>query len=477
MSHFAKSLAILLVLATGAAAETGSSSPARVPSSAAEINLSFAPVVAAAAPSVVNIYATRMVADRSTPLFNDPFFRQFFGDLTPSRPREQNALGSGVIVGEALVVSNFHVVENATDIRVVLADRREYAGSVVLADEAADLAVVKLTDAAGVDLPALTFADSDEIAVGDLVLAIGNPFGVGQTVSSGIVSGLARTGRGGGAYNAGGYFVQTDAPINPGNSGGALVDMGGRLVGINTQIVTRSGGSNGIGFAVPANLVARVVAQAEAGAASFTRPWAGIDVQPVEADIAEALGLDRPLGVLVQNLASESPFAAAGVQSGDLVLAIAGHAVNAPGELGFRLSLQELGADIPVRLLRDGRELTVSVEMRAAVSTDEKLDGGPVEVSGLGPFDGLVLQGIGPALRDRLGLAADRDGVIVLALSKPRQARNFQPGDIIAEINGTPIDTIDDFKAVTEAAVADGRRTWKVVLNRRGGLVYLTWRG
>ncbi len=477
MHRFARSLAIVLLFAAGATGATAQTGSPRVPSTAAEVNLSFAPVVAMAAPAVVNIYATRMVAERGTPLFEDPFFRQFFGDFAPSRPREQNALGSGVIVGEGLVVSNFHVVENATDIRVVLADRREFEGALILADEAADLAVIRLTDAAAQDLPALAFADSDEIAVGDLVLAIGNPFGVGQTVSSGIVSGLARTGRGGGAYNAGGYFVQTDAPINPGNSGGALVDMAGRLVGINTQIVTRSGGSNGIGFAVPANLVARVVAQAEAGAASFTRPWAGIDVQTVDADIAEALGLDSPLGVLVQDLASESPFAAAGVRPGDLVLAIAGHPVNAPGELGFRLSLQQLGAEVPVTLLRDGREKTVSVEMRAAVATDETLDGGPVKVSGIGPFDGVVLQEIGPALRARLGLPADSTGVIVMALDNPRQARNFQPGDIIAEVNGTQIDTMGDFKAVTEAAVADGRRTWKVVLNRRGGLVYLTWRG
>ncbi len=474
MTILARSLAVLLILVSGASAETEA---ARVPSSAAEISLSFAPVVAVAAPAVVNIYATRMVAERGTPLFEDPFFRQFFGDIAPSRPREQNALGSGVIVGGGLVVSNFHVVENATDIRVVLADRREFEGTLVLADEAADLAVIRLEGADDAALPALAFADSDAISVGDLVLAIGNPFGVGQTVSSGIVSGLARTGRGGGAYTAGGYFVQTDAPINPGNSGGALVDMSGRLVGINTQIVTRSGGSNGIGFAVPANLVARVVAQAEAGEASFIRPWAGIDVQPIDADIAEALGLDRPLGVLVQKVARESPFGTAGVLPGDVVLEIAGHAVNAPGELGFRLSLQELGSQVPVTFLREGGRQTVSVEMRAAVRAEEALDGGPVKVTAPGPFDGLILQEIGPALRDRLGLSSDRRGVIVLALDNPRQARNFQPGDIIAEINGTPIDTMDDFRAATEAAIADGRRTWKVVLNRRGGLVYLTWRG
>ncbi|PIE06858.1 MAG: serine protease [Rhodobacterales bacterium] len=467
-----------MALALAGACPAMATAETRVPASAAEVTLSFAPVVAAAAPSVVNIYATRMVAERSSSLFDDPFFRQFFGDTAPSRTRKRTELGSGVIVGGGLVVSNYHVIENATGIRVVLTDRREYEGTLVLADEAADLAVIRLDEADAADLPALPFADSDALAVGDLVLAIGNPFGVGQTVSSGIVSGLARTGRGGGAYNGSGYFVQTDAPINPGNSGGALVDMRGRLVGINTQIVTRSGGSNGIGFAVPANLVARVVEQAEAGAASFTRPWAGIGVQPVDAGIAEALGLDRPTGVLVQDLAADSPFAAAGVQPGDLVLTVAGHAVNAPEELGFRLSLQEMGTEVPVSLLRKGRELEVSVTMRAAVEADEALDGGAAfRVSGSGPFDGLVLQEIGPSLRDRLGLSPEAAGVIVVGLENPRSGRNFQPGDIIAEINGVPITGMEDFKAVAEAAEADGRRNWSVVMNRRGGLVYLTWRG
>ena len=464
-------LALAVAFAGPLAAET------RLPASAAEVDLSFAPVVEAAAPAVVNIYATRMVAERANTLFDDPFFRQFFGDLAPSRPEEQNALGSGVIVGGGLVVSNFHVVEDASEIRVVLADRREYDATLVLADEAADLAIVRLDGAPTDDLPALDFADSDAIAVGDLVLAIGNPFGVGQTVSSGIVSGLARTGRGGGAYNAGGYFVQTDAPINPGNSGGALVDMSGRLVGINTQIVTRSGGSNGIGFAIPANLVARVVAQAEAGETTFTRPWAGIDVQLVDADIAAALGLDRPTGVLVQGVAADGPFAAAGARAGDVVLAVADHPVNAPGELGFRLSLQELGAEVPVTILRDGREQTLAVTMRAAVTAEEGLDNGPVRITDLGPFGGLVLQEIGPALRDRLGLPSDLAGVIIVSVDDPRNLRNFQPGDIIVELNGAAIASMAEFRAEAEAAAADGRRTWKMVLNRRGGRVFLTWRG
>jgi S1-C subfamily serine protease len=368
-------------------------------------------------------------------------------------------------------VSNFHVVENATDIRIVLADRREFAGRLVLADEEADIAVIRL--AGGEDLPALTFADSDAVEVGDLVLAVGNPFGVGQTVSSGIVSGLARSGRGGGAFTAGGYFIQTDAPINPGNSGGALVDMQGRLVGINTQIVTRSGGSNGIGFAIPANLVARVVAQAAEGAASFTRPWAGVEVQTVDADIAEALGLDRPQGLLVRALAPASPFAEAGVQPGDVILDIGGQTTDAPGELSFRLSLQELGSIVPVALLSNGERRIVGVEMRAASTASEAIGAEPVTIARPGPFQGLVVQELSPLLAEQLGLRQGLEGVIVLGMENPGRARNFQPGDVISQINGQTIRSMTDFLSAAD----DDRRTWQMVIERRGGRVYLTWRG
>lgn len=446
----------------------------QVPNTQAQVQLSFAPVVERSAPAVVNIYATQVVADQGSPFFEDPFFRQFFGDFGATRPREKNSLGSGVIVGNGLVVSNFHVVENATEIRIVLADRREFDGELVLADERADLAVIRLSG--GDDLPALEFADSDALAVGDLVLAIGNPFGVGQTVSSGIISGLARSGRGGGAFNASEYFIQTDAPINPGNSGGALVDMAGRLVGINTQIVTRSGGSNGIGFAIPANLVARVVAQAKAGNASFARPWAGIEVQPVDADIADALGLDRPQGVLVRALADGSPFAEAGVNPGDVILGVGGQPVNAPAELVFRLSLQEIGSMVPVDVLGAAGKTIVAVEMRPATTAGIGLDQGqgPTTFTA-GPFQGLVLQELTPALSARLGLPAPNGGVVVMAVDNPRRARQFQPGDIIIDVNGAAIRTMADLQS---AIAADPeRRTWKMVLSRRGGMVYLTWRG
>jgi len=469
MTRIFPALAIVLALLPA-----GLTAQSQVPESRAEVSLSFAPVVERAAPAVVNIYATQVVAEQVSPFFDDPFFSQFFRDFGAVRPREQNSLGSGVIVGGGLVVSNFHVVENATEIRVVLADRREFDGFLVLADERADLAVIQIEG--GADLPALAFADSDALAVGDLVLAIGNPFGVGQTVSSGIISGLARTGQGGGAFNAGSYFIQTDAPINPGNSGGALVDMAGRLVGINTQIVTRSGGSNGIGFAIPANLVARVVAQAEAGNASFTRPWAGLEVQPIDADLAEALGLDRPQGVLVRSLADASPFAEAGIRPGDVILSLGGQPVNAPAELVFRLSLQKIGGMAPVSVLTADGQRTVAVAMRAATEAGKGLGqgAGPVTFTAPGPFQGLVLQDLTPALAARLGLRAD-GGVVVLGIENPRRARNFQPGDIIAEVNGARIASLADLRA---AVAADpGRRSWQVEINRRGGRVYLTWRG
>ena len=256
-------LVLILLLAAPVAAQ-------QVPQDRAEMQLSFVPLVKQAAPAVVNIYARIVTEPRRTPLQSDPFFERFFRDPFGGKPRVQNSLGSGVILSpDGIVVSNYHVVGTATDIRVVLNDRREFSARVLLGDADADLAILRIE--APDPLPYLPLRDSESVEVGELALAIGNPFGVGQTVSSGIVSGLARSGAGGG--NSGlGYFIQTDAPINPGNSGGALIDMAGRLIGINTSILTRSGGSNGIGFAIPADLVAVFVAQARDGLESFVQP-------------------------------------------------------------------------------------------------------------------------------------------------------------------------------------------------------------
>src|SRR6201993_3252251 len=309
----------------------------RVPSSANELRLSYAPVVRRAAPAVVNVYAAKTVAVRN-PLFDDPIFRRFFGG--PGAPggsgdQGQRSLGSGGLVdAEGLVVTNNHVIEGADQVRVSLADKREFEAEMVLKDSRSDLAVLRIK-AQNERFPALEFADSDALEVGDVGLAIGNPFAVGQTVTHGIVSALARTEVGITDYQ---FFIQTDAAINPGNSGGALVDVSGRLAGINTAIYSRSGGSQGIGFAIPANMVRLVVASAKSGGKAVKRPWLGADLQVVDTKIAEALGLRSPTGALVASVVSGSPAARAGLKSSDLITAIDGQTIDDPNGFEYRFA-------------------------------------------------------------------------------------------------------------------------------------------
>lgn len=423
-------LIAVLALSGPAMAET------RIPQDQMEIQLGFAPLVKQAAPAVVNIYAKRIVAERSSPFQNDPFFRQFFGDVGPTRQRVQNSLGSGVILSaDGIVVTNFHVVGEATEIRVVLNDRREYDAQVVLADQEADLAVLRLDGAAG-DMPFLSLRDSDEVEVGELVLAIGNPFGVGQTVSSGIVSGQARSGIATGS--ARGYFLQTDAPINPGNSGGALIDIQGRLIGVNTRILTRSGGSNGIGFAIPSNLVAQFVTQAQAGNAAFQRPWAGMSGQPVDADMAAGLGLDRPGGIVISDLHAASPFAQAGLRPGDVVLAVDGDPVNTPAEMVFRMTVAGMGATAQVSYVRDGGAHQAGVPMLPAPEVPSR------DTRVLGDnsvLPGLKLSTVNPGVLADFGLPLSATGVVVEDPGPYGARAGLQPGDILTRINGADMQT------------------------------------
>ncbi len=289
-----------------AASSGASAQDRRVPTSPTELRLSYAPVVQRAAPAVVNVYAAKMVTVRN-PLFDDPIFRRFFGapgGLGGPGEQVQRSLGSGVIVdASGLVVTNNHVIEGADQVKVSLADKREFEAEIVLKDARSDLAVLRIK-AQNERFPALEFTNSDALQVGDVVLAIGNPFAVGQTVTHGIVSAVARTQVGITDYQ---FFIQTDAAINPGNSGGALVDLGARIVGINTAIFSRSGGSQGIGFAIPANMVKVVVASAKGGGTTVKRPWLGARLQAVTPEIAESLGLKRPAGALVASVTATSP--------------------------------------------------------------------------------------------------------------------------------------------------------------------------
>ena len=429
----------------------------QVPQSQAEIALSFAPVVKQAAPAVVNIYASRVVADRRSPFADDPFFREFFRDFGPARPRVENSLGSGVILSDdGIVVSNYHVVGQADDIRVVLNDRREYDAEVLLADAEADLAILRLREAR--DMPFLSLRQSDGVEVGELVLAIGNPFGVGQTVSSGIVSGLARSGTATGSGR--GYFIQTDAPINPGNSGGALIDLNGRLIGVNTSILSRSGGSNGIGFAIPAALVEQFVSQARAGKTVFEKPWAGMNGQPVDAALAEGLGLDRPGGIVISDLHASSPFGAAGFQPGDVILEVGGAPVNTPAEMIYRMSVAGLGHEAQVTRFRDGAVDTVQVRLLAAPDDPPRAE---VVTGDRSPIPGMRLATVNPAVLAEFGLPLASAGAVVADPGPVGLRAGLRRGDVIAAVNEVAVP--DSTGAA--AALEDARR-WLALEVMRG---------
>ncbi len=459
---------VLLTLAAMAAALALAAppAPARVPASRAEIDLSFAPVARRAAPAVLNIYARRLVAQRVSPFAADPFFREFFGDIGPAVPRIQQSLGSGVIVEpDGLVVTNNHVIAGADEIRAVTSDGREFAATVLLADRELDLAVLRLEDARG--LPTLELRDSDTLEVGDLVLAIGNPFGVGQTVSSGIVSGLARSGVATGSIR--GYYIQTDAPINPGNSGGALVDMGGRLIGINTAILTRSGGSNGIGFAIPSNLVAAFVAQAKAGNEHFLRPWAGMTGQDIDWDLARSLGLDRAQGMLVTELHPQSPFARAGLRPGDVIVALGGRPVRSPAEMLYRLLTHQIGETVTVEFVREGRRM--SARVRLALPPEEP-PRDEVTIGGLSPLSGLTAWNINPAVARELDLPADAKGVVVAEARGLAAEIGLRRGDVIVAINGRAIRSTRDLRRAARDEVA----VWEILIERGGRRLVLRFR-
>ena len=435
-----------------------------VPGSAAEIQLSFAPVVKRTAPAVVNVYAQRVAVAQANRFFEDPFFRRFFGDDGSfGRPRErvQNSLGSGVIVDpQGLIVTNHHVIANGTDIKVVLADRREFEARVLLADERTDLAVLKI-DVPDEELPALALGDSDGLEVGDLVLAIGNPFGVGQTVTSGIVSALARTKVGVSDYQ---FFIQTDAAINPGNSGGALVSMKGELIGINTAIFSRTGGSIGIGFAIPTNMVKTVVATAESGSDAIKRPWLGAELQDVTSDIATSLGMARPEGALVVSLHPASPLAASGLKRGDVILAIEGKPVENAQELGYRVATTAIGATTIVEYQRKGERRETQVTMVAAPETVDRAD---TLLEGRNPLAGAVAANLSPAVADELGLPAVTQGVAITRLEQGPARRFFRRGDIVLEINDVVIENVDVLREVLRSDA----RLWRIAVDRGGRIV------
>jgi Do/DeqQ family serine protease len=453
-------LLALFVLLPGAGAQDR-----RTPSSAAEVQLSYAPVVHRAAPAVVNVYAARVVENRN-PFLNDPFFRQFFGAV----PREQvqRSLGSGVIVDAGgLVVTNYHVIEGASEVKISLADKREFDADIVLKDQRSDLCILRIKDAKE-RFPVLEFGNSDELQVGDLVLAIGDPFGVGQTVTHGIVSALARTQVGISDYQ---FFIQTDAAINPGNSGGALVDINGHLVGINTAIYSRSGGSQGIGFAIPANMVRVVVASAKGGSGAVKRPWLGAKLQEVTPEIADSLGLKRPSGALVANVAAGGPAAHAGIKTGDLIVSIDGTIVEDPNAFDYRFATKPLGGAAQIGLLRQGKEITAAVALQPL----PEMPRNEVEIRGRSPFLGATVANLSPALADELRLDPQSEGVAITGIAEgsPAQSIGFRRGDVVLSVNNQKIAKTTDLERITNA----GSRQWRVTIVRGGQQISVMFSG
>jgi Do/DeqQ family serine protease len=433
-----------------------------IPESREAIQLTFAPVVRRVAPAVVNVYATERVEIRS-PFEGDPFFERFFGGGSPfgaPRERERSSLGSGVVVDPTgVVVSNAHVVGEASEVKVALADGREYPAEVLLRDEGTDLAVLKV-DNGGEDFPILGFGDSDALQVGDLVLAVGNPFGVGQTVTSGIVSALARTNLG---ITDSSFFIQTDAAINPGNSGGALVDMDGALIGINTAIFSRSGGSIGIGFAIPSNMVRSVVAQAIGGSTAIARPWIGAGCQDVTPDIAASLGVDRPRGALVAEIDPDSPAGQAGLRVGDLILAAGGRDIADRAGLDYRLAVAGIGNALDLDVWRDGETLTLRVVIEAEPELGE---GDAILLGGESPLSGATVADFSATLADRMNIRRAEYGAVIVEVEprSPAARLGVRPGDVVVRAQGKDIESAGELSDL----VQEGSRLWRISLNRNG---------
>ena len=441
--------------------EAIASAPRATPQSMTEVKLSFAPVVERAAPAVVNIYTRRVVQQRS-PFAGDPFFERFFGGGS-NQPRErvQNSLGSGVIVSpDGVIVTNNHVIDGMSEIKVVLTDRREFNAELVLADPQTDLAVLRIDT--GEALPYLNFANSDTAQVGDIVLAIGNPFGVGQTVTNGIISALARTAVSVTDYQ---FFIQTDAAINPGNSGGALVDSDGRLVGVNTAIYSRSGGSNGIGFAIPSRLVQQVIKSAVDGSA-LVRPWIGASTSTVTADLATALRLDRPAGAIIDDVWSDGPADSAGIRAGDVILEVDGQPVFDAETLQYRVGVKNDADTANVVYVRDGRRRTAEVMLALPPETPAR---DPRTLEGRQPLNGVTVDNLSPRYSEELGLDPLSTGVVVTEL-EPRSfaaRRGLRPGHKILSVNGRTVRTSAELEEELDMPAS----SWELEIDTGGRIV------
>lgn len=444
----------------GASAQTQEK---QVPETKAQIQLSFAPLVRDTAPAVVNIYTKSVKRQQRSAMYDDPILKFFFGqDRSFGMPQErvQRSLGSGVVVRDnGIIVTNNHVIDGADEITVVLSNRKEYAAKLVLADPRTDLAILKI-DTSGEPLKSLQLEDSDSIEVGDMVLAIGNPFGVGQSVTSGIVSATSRTRKG---INDLGFFIQTDAAVNPGNSGGALIGMDGKLMGINTAILSRSGASNGIGFAIPANMV-RTVIKAALDEGELARPWLGVRGQDLTNALANAMALDRAGGVLVNDIYPDSPAAKAGLKNGDVILAVDQKEVLDEGALNYRIATKENGEVVKLVLWREGRiayaDVTLGMPPEDPLRAITELDGRHI-------FQGVTVLNLSPKTNEELQIDLFKKGVMVASVGRATPARRYgfvRPQDVFLSLNGVSINRVEDLTKALSSELTD----YTYDLNRGG---------
>jgi serine protease Do len=414
-----------------------------VPSSRESLVYSYAPVVEKVAPAVVNIYAARTTEQAyNSPFLNDPIFRHFFGDGMPGRSgsRLQSSLGSGVIVDpKGIVITNYHVIKQAKEIQVVLQDGREFEAEIAVQDKRTDLVALQIKGSKH-DFPYLHLRDADELLVGDIVLAFGNPFGFGHTVTSGIVSGLARTELGVNDFRS---FIQTDAAINPGNSGGPLVTLDGKLVGINTAIFSNNGGSIGISFAIPSNLVAPVMASVGRGSKRVIRPWIGLRVQTLTPEMQQSLDLNDIQGVIVQKVFEGGSAQIAGILANDIIIKIGKHDIKNESSYRFRVATLQVGTKTAFTLVRAGQEKVVEVILKAPPALK---DNKSAEVAGRNPLSGASVSGLSPALAEDLGIPYEEGGVVLYHIRNGSLARlnGLLPGDIIVEINNHKIRSVDE---------------------------------
>jgi serine protease Do len=451
-----------------------------------KLGTSFAPIVKLAAPSVVNIYSTRTVQEqpRRNPFRNNPMFRQFFGDQDQGdgqpRSRKEEGLGSGVVISsDGFILTANHVVSGADELKVTLAsdDKKEYTARVIGTDPQTDVAVLKI-EATG--LPAVTLADSDQLEIGDVVLAIGNPFGVGQTVTMGIISGLGRHGYGVNGANGYENFIQTDAAINPGNSGGALIDAEGRLVGINTWIATRSGGSEGVGFAVPINMARQVVERLISGG-KVMRGFLGITLQDVDADLAKHFNLSDQNGALVDDVMPDGAAAKSGIKSGDVIVAFNGKPIVDSHTLQLTVSESSPGTSAAVKLIRNGTPKTINVTLGEVPKQFGRTSDGQGDTdadnSKTDALDGVTVADLDQDARQSLKIPDYVQGALVDEVADDSNAADagLQKNDVLVEINRKPVTDSDSAVKLCEQAKGDQilLKIWRLD-GDRGGTHYLS---